>query len=227
MYIELKDVTKTIKGATVLEDVSLRLESGKVCGLQGKNGCGKTMLMRCMCGLIHPTKGSVSINGEILGKDLSFPRSVGVLIENPAFIDAYTGFHNLKLLASIQGRINDEQIRESIRKVGLDPDDKRKYRKYSLGMKQRLGIAAAIMEEPEIVILDEPINALDEKGVQLVRGILRELKEKGALIVIACHDKEEMEALSDEIYTMEEGRITGCLTVSTASQQEMEAEDET
>lgn len=207
MYIELKDVKKDIRKATVLKDINVRFESGKVYGLQGKNGCGKTMLMRIICGLIKPTQGSVDINGKILWKDMSFPESIGTLIENPAFIDGYTGFKNLKILASIKGKITDDDIRDAITRVGLDPDDKRKYRKYSLGMKQKLGIACAFMEYPDIVILDEPINAIDKDGVVLARAILDDLKKRDKIIIIACHDAEEMKILADEIIQMEEGRI--------------------
>lgn len=207
MYIELRNLSKSIRGVEILKDINLRFEGGNVYGIRGKNGCGKTMLMRCICGLIRPTKGEVDINGEILWKDIQLPRSIGVLIENPSFIGNYTGFENLKYLASIKGETSDEQIKDAIRKVGLDPDDYRKYRKYSLGMKQKLGIACAFMEYPDIVILDEPINAIDEKGVELVRGILKELKEKGTIILLACHDKDELELLSDKIFVMGEGEI--------------------
>lgn len=206
MFIELTNVSKTIKGTVVLDDINLRMESGKVYGLKGKNGSGKTMLMRAVCGLIS-TDGTVNINGEILGKDISFPRSIGVLIENPSFISNYTGFKNLKVLASIQNRINDEDIKNALIKVQLDPDDKRTYRKYSLGMKQKLGIAAAFMENPDIIILDEPINALDEAGAKQVHKILEEQKSRGAIIIIACHDREELEMLSDEIIEISEGKI--------------------
>ena len=218
MYIEVRNLTKRIRKATVLDHIDLHLKSGRIYGLRGKNGSGKTMLMRALCGLIVPSEGTVDLNGEILGKDLSFPRSVGVLIENPSFLGGYTGFDNLKLLASIQRRVGDEAIRAVLETVGLDPQDKRKYRKYSLGMKQRLGIAAAVMERPALVLLDEPINALDEKGMELVRGILRDLKEEGALILVACHDKEELDALSDEIYTLENGRIVDHCIVEPAGQ---------
>ena len=160
-----------------------------------------------ICGLISATEGTVEIDGKILRKDMTFPDSVGVLIENPAFIGNYTGFKNLKVLASIQNRVDDEHIREVIHQVGLDPDDKRTYRKYSLGMKQKLGIAAAYMENPDLIILDEPINALDEAGAKQVHEILEEQKKRGALIIIACHDKEELEMLSDEIIEISEGRI--------------------
>ena len=171
--IEIKNLNKKIKGAEVLKDINLHLEGGKVYGLKGKNGSGKTMLMRAVCGLILPTGGSIAINGEQLGKQISFPRSVGILIENPSFIPGYTGLKNLSVLAAIQKRVGEDEIRETLEKIGLDPDDKRTYRKYSLGMKQRLGIAAAVMENPDIVILDEPINALDESGAKQVRTILK------------------------------------------------------
>ena len=207
MVIKLTNVSKVIKKAKVLDNVNLELTSGKVYGLKGKNGSGKTMLMRVICGLISATEGTVEIDGKILGKDMTFPDCVGVLIENPAFIGNYTGFKNLKVLASIQNRVDDEHIREVIRQVGLDPDDKRTYRKYSLGMKQKLGIAAAVMENPDIIILDEPINALDDVSVEKVHDILEEQKKRGAVIIIACHDKEELDQLSDEIIEISDGRI--------------------
>ena len=207
MYIELKNISKTIKDAEVLTDINYLFESGKVYGLQGKNGCGKTMLMRIISGLIRPTKGEVDINGKILWRDLDFPDSIGTLIENPAFIDGYTGFKNLKMLASIKGKINDNDINDAMTRVGLNPDYNRKYRKYSLGMKQKLGIACAFMEYPEIVILDEPINAIDKDGVVLVRKLLDDLKKKNKIVIIACHDAEEMKLLADEVINMEEGKI--------------------
>lgn len=207
MYVELKDIKKTIHKSVILEDINLRFEGGKVYGFKGKNGCGKTMLMRVICGLIRPDEGIVDINGDILWKDISFPKSVGTLIENPAFLGGYTGLKNLEILAGIKGQTDIETIREALEKVGLNPDDKRKYRKYSLGMKQRLGIACAFMEHPDLVILDEPINALDEQGVVLVRRILDELKNEGKIIIIACHDADEMNLLADEIIYLESGRI--------------------
>lgn len=207
--VRLEDYCKSFKSAEVLKNINLTLESGKVIGLKGKNGSGKTMLMRAISGLILPTSGKVYINDKELGRQISFPPSIGILIENPSFISNYTGFKNLKILASIQNRISDDEIRDAIRKVGLDPDDKRTFKKYSLGMKQRLGIAAAIMERPDIVILDEPINALDEAGAGLINGLLDELKANGSLIIIACHDTEELNYLSDEIYEIYDGEITG------------------
>jgi len=207
--VRLEDYCKSFKSAEVLKNINLTLESGKVIGLKGKNGSGKTMLMRAISGLILPTSGKVYINDKELGRQISFPPSIGILIENPSFISNYTGFKNLKILASIQNRISDDEIRDAIRKVGLDPDDKRTFKKYSLGMKQRLGIAAAIMERPDIVILDEPINALDEAGAGLIKGLLDELKANGSLIIIACHDTEELNYLSEEIYEIYDGEITG------------------
>lgn len=207
ILIQVEHYSKTIHKSQILDDINLELKGGNVYGLKGKNGSGKTMLMRAICGLINPTKGCVKINGELLGKDISFPRSIGVLLENPAFISGYTGSKNLRMLASIRKRIGEEEIKQTLEQVGLDPADKRTYRKYSLGMKQRLGIAAAIMEKPDIVILDEPINALDESGAEQVREILREQKERGAVCIIACHDSEELEFLSDEIFELYEGKL--------------------
>ena len=207
MDIKITDVNKTIKKAPILRDINLEFTGGKVYGLRGKNGSGKTMLMRAICGLITPDSGIIDIDGKILGKDISFPESIGVLIKNPSFIGNYTGFKNLKVLASIQNRIGDEQIRKALEDIGLDPDDKRTYRKYSLGMKQKLGIAAAVMENPDIIILDEPINALDDVSVEKVHDILEEQKKRGAVIIIACHDKEELDQLSDEIIEISDGRI--------------------
>ncbi len=207
MKIEVKDYTKIIKGITILDDINITFESGKCYGLKGKNGSGKTMLMRAVSGLITATKGAVVIDGETLGKEISFPRSIGVLIENPAFIANYTGYKNLELLACIQNRIGKEEIQKTMEDVGLEPDDKRKYRKYSLGMKQKLGIASAFMEKPDIIILDEPINAIDEAGVIKVKKMIQEAKSRGAVIITACHDAEELQELSDEIIQIAEGRI--------------------
>lgn len=207
MEIIVNDYTKTIKGATVLDHVNLKLHSGVCYGFKGKNGSGKTMLMRAISGLINPSSGYVKIGDKQLGKDLSFPESIGILLENPAFLDDYTGFANLKLLADIQEKIKEKEIKEALNAVGLDPEDKRKYKKYSLGMKQKLGIAAAVMEKPDIVILDEPINAIDEEGVALVKKIIFEAKNRGAIVIVACHDKEELMELADEIVEISAGKI--------------------
>lgn len=208
MKIEVKGLSKTIKGATVLDGIDLALEGGRVYGLRGKNGSGKTMLMRAMAGLIRPTAGEVVIDGLPLAPG-AFPPSVGVMIENPAFVGKYTGFRNLKYLAGIRNEIGDEEIERVLEEVGLDPHDKRTFKKYSLGMKQRLGIACAVMEDPDLLLLDEPINALDPAGVEMVQRLVARQKERGALVVIACHDAQELDGLSDEIYLMAEGRIIG------------------
>ena len=208
MEIIVKSATKYIKKALILDDVNIQLTGGKIYGLKGPNGSGKTMLMRLLCGLIRPTSGEVWIDGKKLGKDMDFPESVGLLIENPAFLPNYTGYENLELLAQIRGKIGGEEICQSLLEVGLDPHDPRKYRKYSLGMKQRLGIAAAIMEKPDLLIVDEPTNALDDSGVEQICTILRRERERGALVVIACHDSLLLETLSDEIYKIYEGKVT-------------------
>lgn len=212
MNIKISHVSKTIKNNPVIKDISMELQSGAVYGFKGINGSGKTMLMRLISGLIRPSQGEISMNGKILGKDISFPNSIGVFLENPAFLDAYSGFNNLKLLASIKSVASDDDIRNTLLRVGLAPDSNKKYKKYSLGMKQRLGIAAAIMEKPEIVILDEPTNSLDEDGVDLVKHIVRNEKERGALVVVSCHDEEILKGMSDEVFLLEQGRLIGHIT---------------
>ena len=207
MYIKITDVNKTIKKAPILRDINVEFTGGKVYGLRGKNGSGKTMLMRAICGLITPDSGIIDIDGKILGKDISFPEEMGLLIENPVFLDSYTGADNLRLLASLNGTASNEDIMEALGKVGLDYSDKRKYRKYSLGMKQRLGIAATIMEHPGIIVWDEPLNALDTEGVRLFNEIIKEEKEKGTLIIMSCHDEIRLNEYSDVIVVMENGRI--------------------
>ena len=186
MYLELTDISKKIGTDEVLSGITLSMERGKVYGLQGKNGCGKSMLMRVICGLVLPTTGEVKIDGKILGKEFSFPPSVGVFIEKPGFLDSYSGFQNLMMLASIKGQISGAEVKDVLKRMGLQDVMYKKYRKYSLGMKQKLGIAAAIMEKPELIILDEPSNALDEKSEEILWQIVGEEKERGALILISC-----------------------------------------
>lgn len=205
--IKIENVTKTIKGSTVLQDINMELDPGTIYGFQGINGSGKTMLMRILSGLIFPTSGTVWIDGKRLGKDIGFPESMGLLLENPAFLDSYSGFDNLKMLASIKNTIDAQRIKAVIQEVGLNPEDQKKYKKYSLGMKQRLGIAAAYMENPDIVIMDEPTNSLDDSGVALVKDVLRENRNRGAVVVISCHDFSVLKELSDEIFKLSEGRI--------------------
>lgn len=208
MKITIENVTKVINGITVIKDVSLTLQSGTVYGLRGVNGSGKTMLMRLIAGLIRPTKGTITIDGKELGKDITFPPDIGLLIENPAFIDNYTALQNLKLIANIHRVVDENRIREVISQVGLEPDDKRKYKQFSLGMKQRLGIAGAVLENPQLILIDEPTNALDTDGIEMVRNLITEQKERGALIVLACHDFSVLKELSDVIYFVKEGCVT-------------------
>ncbi len=208
MTIEVKSVTKVLRKITVLEDVNLILESGTIYGLRGVNGSGKTMLMRLMAGLIRPTRGEVFLDGKQLGKDLSFPPDMGMLIENPAFLDSYTAAQNLRLLAGIRKKVGEERIREILEQVGLGWEDKRKYRQFSLGMKQRLGIAGAVLEHPQLLLIDEPTNALDTDGIQMVQRLLLEEKSRGALIVLACHDFSILQGLSDVLYSVKEGRVS-------------------
>ena len=212
MTITLNNVTKELKGNLVADQIDLTLESGKVYGLCGRNGSGKTMLMRLVAGLILPTRGTIKFDGKQLGKDLDFPESIGLLIENPSFLGSRTGFDNLRMLASIRGKISDADIRRVLCRVGLDPADKRKYRKYSLGMKQRLGIAAAIMESPALIILDEPTNALDADGVELTKQIIAAERERGAIVLMTCHDQDVLEAVCDVICPIENGRIRSTVT---------------
>lgn len=208
MGISVRNATKVIKGATVLDNVSLDIPHGRVTGLRGINGSGKTMLMRAVCGLIRLSSGTVEVDGKVLGRDIDSPLSVGLLIENPGFLDAFSGFDNLWLLAQLSGRATRQDVVAAIEKVGLDPHLKKPYRTYSLGMKQRLGIAAAIMEQPDLVILDEPTNALDEGGVAMLQKIVATERERGAAVLIASHDADVLTSLADTVYVMYEGVLT-------------------
>lgn len=208
IQIEIKEVTKNISKNIVLDKITASMVSGKVYGLQGINGSGKTMLMRVLLGLIHPSEGKILINGKELGREIDFPESVGFLLENPSFLDCYSGYQNLQMLASVKHKISNDEIQEVLRKVGLDEEAaKKKYRKYSLGMKQRLGIAAAIMEKPELIILDEPTNALDTSGIELVKNIVEEERKRGALIILSCHEPVLLENLCNEILKLENGKL--------------------
>jgi ABC-2 type transport system ATP-binding protein len=184
------------------------MESGNIYGLLGRNGSGKTMLMRAICGLIRPSEGKITIDGAQQWKDFSYPDDLGMLIETPTFLPDFTGYENLKMLSSIRKTMKSSDIRETLKKIGLNPDDKRNTRKYSLGMRQRLGIACAIMENPRLLILDEPFNGLDVDGYELVQNIILEEKREGTLIILACHNREELENLSDVIYKVEQGRFS-------------------
>lgn len=207
MNITIKDLNKCLGGVTVLKDIDYEFSGGKIYGLRGKNGCGKTMLMRSIAGLLKPTSGQILIDNKQLYKDIMVPESIGILIENPSFLPEYNSFQNLKLLSDLKLKCSDQELYDVIKSVGLDPNDKRKVRKYSLGMKQRLGIAAAIMGSPKIILLDEPINAIDESGVVAIRDIIRGLVSEDRIIIVACHDRDELDYMSDVIINMENGRI--------------------
>lgn len=207
MKIDIKDYTKTIRKKTILENINLSFESGKIYGLHGRNGSGKTMLLRAICGLILPTEGSVSIDGKIIGKDIEFPNSVGIIIESMSMLPEYSGYDNLKMLAKIKKIATYNDIRTAMNAVGLDPENKKRVGTYSLGMKQKLNIAQAIMEKPELYLLDEPTNALDEGTVNDIRDLLLQLKKDGALIIIASHNKEDLSVLCDEVIKINEGQI--------------------
>lgn len=206
-YIEIKNLTKKIKNNIVLDNINIKLYKGKVYGFRGINGSGKTMLFRAICGLIKPTSGEIIINGKVLHKDISFPESVGVLIENPGFLPNYSGVENLKILSEIKGIIGDKEIEEILDLVGLDYNDNRKYKQYSLGMKQKLGIAQALMESPELILLDEPTNALDEKSIENILNIIDAERLKGKVILIASHDKENLDKISDYVFKINNGKI--------------------
>lgn len=203
--VEISNMSKIIKGKNILSHINLSLDSGEGYGLYGHNGSGKSMLLRAIAGLIHPTEGTVTVFGKKIGEDISFPESLGLIIESVGFWPYYTGFENLKTLASIKNTISDVDIKLAIERVGLDPDDKRTYSKYSLGMKQRLGIAQAIMEKPGLILLDEPTNALDEDGVELVRAVVREEIDRGATVLIASHNKEDLSLLCSKFFKMNDG----------------------
>lgn len=207
MNITIENVSKEYKNEYVLRNITLNLQSGKVYGLYGKNGSGKTMLMRMICGLIRPTTGRICIDGKELGKNISFPNSVGALIENPGFIESFSGYNNLKMLADIKRIIGKKEIEEVLKHVNLYDQKNKKVRKYSLGMKKKLGIAAAIMENPELVLLDEPMNALDKNSMECVRKIINHLKAQNKLIIIASHDLNDLNNISDEIIKLELGEI--------------------
>ena len=207
MKITLNNVCKSIQGSQILKDINLEFESAHIYGLYGANGSGKTMLMRAVSGLMKIDSGHVIVDGKEIGKDQDFPDSIGLIIENPSFLNMYTGFDNLKLIAGLRRIADDAAIRDALQRVGLDPNDKRKFKKYSLGMKQRLGIAAAIMEKPELIVLDEPTNALDEEAVELLIKILEEEKTRGALIILACHDFEFMSRCADIVFYLKYGKV--------------------
>ena len=206
--IRVGNLHKTFREEEVLKGITCDFEAGKTHAIVGNNGSGKSVLFKCICGFIKPTEGTITIDDKVIGKDVDFPESMGMIIERPGFLPNMSGFRNLKLLAEIQGKITDTGIRNTISRVGLDPDSKKAVAKYSLGMKQRLGIAQAIMEDPELLILDEPFNGLDKQGAGEVCELLRGLKERGKTILIAAHNMLEIEWLCDTICEMDAGVLT-------------------
>lgn len=206
--VKLSNVTKSFRKERVLKGITHSFEQGKIHGIMGFNGSGKTVMFKCICGFLRPDSGAVIVQGRRIGKDGDFPRSVGMIIENPGFLPHVSGFSNLKRLAAIRNQVTDEQIRESIARVGLDPFSKKKVGQYSLGMRERLGIAQAIMEDPGLLVLDEPFNGLDKRGAQDVCGLLDELRGRGRTILIAAHNMMEIEYLCDTICEMDAGVLT-------------------
>lgn len=207
MKIEINEYTKKLSKNIVLDNISLTMQSGNIYGLQGHNGSGKTMLMRAICGLILPDSGSIKIDGKILGKDLSFPESLGFLLESPSFLGNFSALENLKKLCSLKKETNEEALCQLLLQVGLDPYDKKKYKKFSLGMKQKLGIACAIMNKPELILLDEPFNALDKDSIQAIKRIILSLKTPNRIIILSCHNKNDLMQLSDIIFELDNGKL--------------------
>ena len=206
--IQIQGLSLSIKKTEILKNISVTFDNGEIHGLIGRNGSGKTMLMKCICGFVRPTSGAVHVAGKLIGKDCDFPESVGIIIETPGFIPYYSGYRNLKLLADLNKKIGKEEIRNTMQRVGLDPDLKRHVRKYSLGMRQRLGLAQAIMENPDLLILDEPMNGLDKEGVADMRKYLLDLKAQGKTILIASHSSEDIDVLCDTVCEMDKGVLT-------------------
>ena len=206
--IEITNVTKRFGSAEVLKNVSINFEKGKIHGLIGRNGSGKTMLMKCICGFVPVSEGKILVEGKHIGKDIDVPESIGAIIETPGFLYGYSGYNNLRFLASINNKISKEHIKDTMKLVGLDPDSKKHVGKYSLGMRQRLGLAQAIMEDPRILLLDEPMNGLDKHGVEEMRELFRMFADSGKTIIMANHSAEDIEVLCDTVHEMDLGVIT-------------------
>ena len=205
--ITVKNVNLTIGKNQILKGINVGFEQGKIHGLIGRNGSGKTMLMKCICGFIKPNSGEIIVDGKCVGKDVDFPKDMGIIIETPGFIPYYSGYKNLKLIAGLNNKIGKNEICQSMEQVGLDPDLKRHVRKYSLGMRQRLGLAQAIMENPKILILDEPFNGLDKDGVKEMREYLLSYQEQGKTILLCSHSAEDISVLCQTVHEMDKGTI--------------------
>lgn len=203
--IEVQNVVKRFRDQVVLKNVSISFEKGQIHGIVGRNGSGKTVLFKCICGLMHPEEGVILVNGKRVGRDVDMPEDIGAIIEAPGFLPNYSGYKNLRFLANIRRKIGKAEILNVLKTVGLDPESRKHVGKYSLGMRQRLGIAQAIMEDPETLILDEPMNGLDNAGVQDIRALLLELKAQGKTILLASHNHEDIAALCDTVHEMDGG----------------------
>ena len=206
--IEVQNAVKRFRDQVVLKNVSISFEKGQIHGIVGRNGSGKTVLFKCICGLMHPEEGVILVNGKRVGRDVDMPEDIGAIIEAPGFLPNYSGYKNLRFLANIRRKIGKEEILNVLKTVGLDPESRKHVGKYSLGMRQRLGIAQAIMEDPEILILDEPMNGLDNAGVQDIRALLLKLKEQGKTILLASHNHEDIAALCDTVHEMDGGILS-------------------
>ncbi|GAB6172483.1 ATP-binding cassette domain-containing protein [Paradesulfitobacterium aromaticivorans] len=206
--IVIQEATKKFKNATALDKVSASFEAGRIHGIVGRNGSGKTVLFKCICGFMPLSSGQIFVDGKQIGREVDVPVDIGIIIEAPGFLPHYSGYRNLKLLSLIRKKINDRRIKDTLKRVGLDPESKKWVGKYSLGMRQRLGIAQAIMEDPSLLILDEPMNGLDKHGVEEVRQLLLKLKEEGKTILIASHSSEDIDRLCDTVCEMDAGILT-------------------
>ena len=206
--ISVEHVSLSIGTAQILRDISVSFEEGQIHGIIGRNGSGKTMLMKCICGFIRPTAGRIIVAGNQVGRDVDFPPDLGLLIETPGFVPYYSGLKNLELLAAINRRVSKERLNACMEQIGLGDAKNKRVSKYSMGMRQRLGIAQAIMENPRLLILDEPLNGLDEQGVEDIRALLLELKEQGKTILLSSHNREDIDLLCDSVCKMEGGVLT-------------------
>lgn len=206
--IEVQNVNKSFGEEHVLKDVSHNFETGKIHGIVGNNGSGKTVLMKCICGFLKPDSGTIFVNHKQVGRDTDFPEGIGIIIETPGFLPHLSGTQNLKILASLKKKANDHTIRAVLEQVGLDPDMKKPVGKYSLGMRQRLGFAQALMEDPSLLILDEPFNGLDKHGVVHIRNVIKGLRTEGKTVILASHNQVDIDELCDTVCEMDAGILT-------------------